>query len=287
MERVMPESKEHPGGNQRARRRNVFTTPPGSCEPQIKPVFPVEIQHNHRRAPDGRRSRDPDTVPLEMIFPMEMPGMKQFGDLARLGIDSREIGSLPQIAVDAREAKTLGVVRTAVFSWANMFNVQCRQWRVVLMKLAVLATMAGANASQPPSSSLLLQSPRFTSQDGDEFVCPDVALVFRQFVLGKPAFGGFRGKLLDPVSERLIGFGVEHGFLFARKKQLKERRDTSMESGLDAHEVDYHSSIEFVKVPIPSIVIFTTSPLRSVKSSPGTIPVPVMRSAPAGNVLSR
>lgn len=40
-------------------------------------------------------------------------------------------------------------------------------------------------------------------------------------------------------------------------------------------------------VPMPSMVIQTSSPLCRVNSSPGTMPVPVMSKAPVGKVLSR
>ena len=39
---------------------------------------------------------------------------------------------------------------------------------------------------------------------------------------------------------------------------------------------------EFTRVPIPSMVIRTSSPTASVKESGGTIPVPVSKMAPAG-----
>lgn len=43
----------------------------------------------------------------------------------------------------------------------------------------------------------------------------------------------------------------------------------------------------FVSVPMPSIVMETTSPSASVKSSGGTMPVPVIRNAPSGWALPR
>ena len=46
-------------------------------------------------------------------------------------------------------------------------------------------------------------------------------------------------------------------------------------------------SIEFTNVPIVSIVIRTSSPLSSVNSFGGTIPVPVIRKQPTGKDVSR
>ena len=42
-----------------------------------------------------------------------------------------------------------------------------------------------------------------------------------------------------------------------------------------------------VNVPIPSIVMETTSPASKVNSDGGTIPVPVSNTTPSGNVLLR
>ncbi len=47
------------------------------------------------------------------------------------------------------------------------------------------------------------------------------------------------------------------------------------------------SATRFSSVPIQSIVILMRSPCASVNSSPGTMPVPVMRKAPSGKLLSR
>ena len=43
----------------------------------------------------------------------------------------------------------------------------------------------------------------------------------------------------------------------------------------------------FSRTPIPSIAMWIRSPLARVKSSLGTTPVPVIRNAPAGKLLSR
>ena len=126
-------------------------------------------------------------------------GVEQFGQVAGRGIKSSQVRSLVQIAVDARQGEVFRIVAPAVDPGNDVLDVEGGERGIVLVKLAVLATVAGAFAhlgSAPRVHRLRHGAADFPGEpfeDGDEFVGPDVALVFGAFRVGQFAFGGFRG----------------------------------------------------------------------------------------------
>jgi hypothetical protein len=83
-----------------------------------------------------------------MIVPSKTPWMKQLADATRFGINAREVRALVKIAVDARQSQVVEVVRAAVNSRNNVFDVENRQRRIILVKLAILTAIAGALANR-------------------------------------------------------------------------------------------------------------------------------------------
>ena len=59
-------------------------------------------------------------------------------------INSRQIRSFVQIAIDAGKREILEIVSATMYLWNNMFNMQCGTRRVVLMQVAILASVVSA-----------------------------------------------------------------------------------------------------------------------------------------------
>jgi hypothetical protein len=59
-------------------------------------------------------------------------------------IDARQVRTFVQITIDASESKIVEFVAAAVKSRNDVLDVKNRQRRIILMKLAILAAVAGA-----------------------------------------------------------------------------------------------------------------------------------------------
>jgi hypothetical protein len=128
-----------------------------------------------------------------------------------------QVRSLVHIAVDARQGKVFQVLAPAVDPRDDVLDVERGERGIVLMQLAVLATVFGP---LPHLGSVLCvrrsgcwaaDFPGQAFQDGDEFVGADVAFVFRAFGIGERAIGRLGGQFFDAGLEFGGRSESEHG----------------------------------------------------------------------------
>jgi len=61
-----------------------------------------------------------------------------------LRIDSREVRTFVQIAIDAGKREVVDVVSSTMDRWNNVLNVERRPGRIILMQVAILASVVSA-----------------------------------------------------------------------------------------------------------------------------------------------
>jgi hypothetical protein len=101
------------------------------------------VQHTDGCSANRGRADNINPAPDEMLFPSMSSRMKQFGYSIRFRINAGEVRTFVQITVDARAREIVDLIAAAVNTRDNMFNVENGEWRVVLMNLAILATIVG------------------------------------------------------------------------------------------------------------------------------------------------
>jgi hypothetical protein len=169
-------------------------------------------------------------TPFEVICPTVSPWMEQRGDPIGLRIDAGQIRPLVQVAVNAGQGEVRQVIRAAVDLGHNVLDVQNSQGGIALVKLAVFAPVAGSlpHLGSRPGVHCLRRSvvhpPGQVLQDGDEFVRPHVALVFRAFRVRELAFVGFRGQFLDARFKLWRSLEIEDRPRLVRKHDLRCNR---------------------------------------------------------------
>ena len=84
-----------------------------------------------------------------MFIPFVSARMKDFRDLIRDRINSREVRTFMQIAIDAGQSQVFCVVRAAMFFGRDVLDMQRSQRRFRLMKLTILATLFRTFANKP------------------------------------------------------------------------------------------------------------------------------------------
>ena len=100
--------------------------------------------------------------------------MEQLRNRLGLRVNASPVRSFVQVAIDAHQYQVVEIVRAAVNLWDDMLDVKGRQWRVLLVHQAILATIAGAlpDAGSRARAYRLRgganQLPCLPLQDGDE-----------------------------------------------------------------------------------------------------------------------
>lgn len=112
--------------------------------PQRQLLVGVDAQNLYCRATGRRFPHKVNSLPLKMIGPRLLAGMKQGDDVASFGIDSSKVWSFVEIAVDAGERKILRIVSSAMFTGNDMLHMQCGEQRVCLPELTILAAILGS-----------------------------------------------------------------------------------------------------------------------------------------------
>jgi hypothetical protein len=102
------------------------------------------VQHTHRCSANRTCADDENAAPHEMLVPPMTPRMKQLRDAVRFRIDAGQVRTFVQITVDAGEREIVEFVTAAVKSRNDVLDVESSQRRIILMKLAILAAVAGA-----------------------------------------------------------------------------------------------------------------------------------------------
>ena len=85
-----------------------------------------------------------DATPLEMLAPTVVPRVKQLRNLIRFRIYARQVRTFVQVAVHAGEGQVVEVIRAAMTFGTDVFEVEGGQGRILLVKLAILAPVAGS-----------------------------------------------------------------------------------------------------------------------------------------------
>ncbi len=137
-----------------------------------------------------------------MLVPAMLARMEQFGDVIRFWIDACQVGTFVQITIDAGESEIIEFVAAAVKSRNDVLDMENRQRRIILMKLAILAAVAGAFSNRGSRRRIhrLRGADHLKGlplQNGDKLVRAHVALVFRTLSRGQLAFGGFPGEFFN------------------------------------------------------------------------------------------
>ena len=86
-------------------------------------------------------------MPLEMIFPLLAPRMKQLSQLISFGIEPGQIRSFVKIAINASQGKVVDVIATAVNLGNDVFDMERSQRRIILMQMTILASVLSALAN--------------------------------------------------------------------------------------------------------------------------------------------
>ena len=81
-----------------------------------------------------------------MIVPSMKSRVKQFRHCSGSRVNSRQVWTFVQIAIDASQSQIIEVVRAAVNFWDDVLDVKHCEGRVVLVKMAILTSIAGALA---------------------------------------------------------------------------------------------------------------------------------------------
>lgn len=108
----------------------------------------VHLEDGDRRPADPRPADEARTFPAEVAAPSVPPWVVQTHDLARLGIDARQVRALEAIAVKARHRQVLGESRTAVLPGDDVVDLE-RRGGDVLGLLAILATPLRSLPDEP------------------------------------------------------------------------------------------------------------------------------------------
>jgi hypothetical protein len=167
---------------------------PVLARPQRDLIIRIHIKHSDRSPAYCRLANHIDSLQAEMLAPFLASRMKEFCHFIRLRIDSRQVRSLVQIAIDAGESKVVEFVGSAVNPWNDVLDVKRGQRRIILMQMAILASIlsALANLGSGLRSDHLRLGVRkllgLSFENGDELVCANIARVLRPLVFGEFAF---------------------------------------------------------------------------------------------------
>ena len=82
-----------------------------------------------------------------MIAPLILARIEQQHDIARAGINTREVRSLVCVTAVTGEGELARIVSAAMLPGGDMFNMEGNQGRRFLRDAAVLAGVAGAPAA--------------------------------------------------------------------------------------------------------------------------------------------
>ncbi len=98
-----------------------------------KLIFRVHVQHANGSASDGGFAVEMETAPVKMLSPSVAPRMKQCCHLMGLRVDSSEVWAFVKITVYAGQRQVVQVIGAAVNLRENVFDVENRQWRIILV----------------------------------------------------------------------------------------------------------------------------------------------------------
>ena len=70
--------------------------------------------------------------------------MEKFRDLIRLRINARQVRAFMEITVDTSQREIVEIIAAAMSSRTDMFDMKRSQRGILLVKLAVIAAIAGA-----------------------------------------------------------------------------------------------------------------------------------------------
>jgi hypothetical protein len=107
-------------------------------------ILGIHVENADRRPADSRLSKNVYAAPRKVVFPALVSRMKQLRHPIRLRVNARQVRAFVKITVNASQSQIVEIITTAVEFRENVLDVQDCQRRVVLMQLAVLATIAGA-----------------------------------------------------------------------------------------------------------------------------------------------
>lgn len=97
------------------------------------------------RCPAGRRlANHVDAAPGKVIFPTLLSRMEKFRDVIRLRINTRQVRAFVEITVDASQRQIVEIIAASMGSRKDMLDMKRGQRGILLVKLAVLAAIAGA-----------------------------------------------------------------------------------------------------------------------------------------------
>ena len=196
-------------------RRAVVSFPFPEAEKQFPPAEPVARVHFEepdRRAPGGCLAHDPCAVTSEVVLPPVMARVEEWSDLAGVGVEAGEVGAFLVIALRAGEREFGRVVRAAVLTGEDVFDVESERGGV-LRQPAVFTAMPGALADKFAGGAV--HSGRLgVGEEGvglglkhtEQSVGPDHGFEFGLFVRGQLALGALGGELVVAALRFSVGF---------------------------------------------------------------------------------
>lgn len=122
----------------------------GTTHAKFQLLVAVHAENANGCATGSGFTNQMDSVPSEVILPALLPRVKQRSEISGKWINAGEIRAFVKIAINAGEAEVGGIVASAMLERPDMFDMQCRQRRVVLMKATILAVILRAFAHEGP-----------------------------------------------------------------------------------------------------------------------------------------
>jgi hypothetical protein len=107
----------------------------------------IHVEQRCSRPTDGRSADNASVGVFETLLPAIPAWMEQTHDIARVWIDSGEVGPFVQVTIGAGESEVFDAIATAVLSRHDVLDVE-PQFRVLLRSAAVFAAMSGPLANQ-------------------------------------------------------------------------------------------------------------------------------------------
>lgn len=108
---------------------------------KVELIVRVHVQDLDGRPTDGGSTGDVDSLESKVILPSLLARVESFGDGAGERVNARQVGAFVEVTVDAREAEIGFVIGAAVLARADVLDVQGGERRVILMQVAILATV--------------------------------------------------------------------------------------------------------------------------------------------------
>ncbi len=115
---------------------------------QIELVVRIHFKDLNGSPSGGRFAFKPDAGPLEMLLPSLQSRVEQFCDIPGQRINAGKVCPLVKVAIYAGQTEVGCLIGTSMLARSNVLNVQGGKRGVLLMPVAIFASIAGPPAHE-------------------------------------------------------------------------------------------------------------------------------------------